>query len=50
MKATPRSEYHSVTPWIITKGAAELLQFLRQAFRAREKSASRITNDDGTIA
>src|SRR5262245_22023959 len=50
MKATPRPGFHSVTPWIITKGVAELLDFLRQAFRAREKSASRITNDDGSIA
>jgi PhnB protein len=50
MKATTRSSHCVVTPWIITKGAAELLDFLRQAFRAREKPASRITNDDGAIA
>ncbi len=42
--------YHAVTPWIIAKGAAELLDFMQEAFDAKEKPASRLTNEDGTIA
>jgi uncharacterized glyoxalase superfamily protein PhnB len=42
--------YHAVTPWIIVKGAAELLEFMQRAFDAREKDGSRIVNEDGTIA
>jgi PhnB protein len=42
--------YHAVTPWIIAKGAAELLDFLQEAFDARERPGSRLTNEDGTIA
>jgi len=49
MKTMP-SGHHSVTPWIIAKGAAELVHFMKQAFRAKEKTGSRVTNDDGTIA
>jgi uncharacterized glyoxalase superfamily protein PhnB len=49
MKTIP-SGYHAVTPWIIARGAAELLHFMKQAFRAKEKPGSRVTNDDGTIA
>lgn len=43
-------DHHCVTPWIIAKGAAELLHFMKQAFRAKEKPGSRVSNDDGTIA
>src|SRR5262245_51882529 len=49
MKSIPAG-YHSITPFIIAKGAAELLHFMKQAFRAKEKPGSRVTNDDGTIA
>ena len=49
MKSIP-SGYQSITPFIIAKGAAELLHFMKQAFRAKEKPGSRVTNDDGTIA
>ena len=41
---------HAVTPWLIAKGAAELLDFMQEAFDAKEKSGSRLTNEDGTIA
>ena len=49
MKTIP-SGYHAVTPWIIAKGAAELLHFMKQAFGAKEKPDSRMLNEDGTIA
>ena len=42
--------YHAVTPWIIAKGAAELLSFMQKAFNASEKHGSRILNEDGTIS
>ena len=28
--------YHSVTPWIISRNTAKLLDFMKQAFRAKE--------------
>jgi PhnB protein len=40
--------FHSVTPYLIVKGAAELLDFLKQAFDAQE--IFRATRPDGTIA
>ncbi len=48
MKTVPEG-YHSVTPWIIAKGVAELLVFLKNAFGAVEKEYSRVTKEDGTI-
>lgn len=40
--------YHTVTPWIIVKGAAQLTDFLKEAFGA-EEIGGRVYNDDGTI-
>ena len=39
--------YHTVTPWIISRDAAQLLDFVREAFGAEE--IARIHNEDGTI-
>jgi len=39
--------YHTVTPWIIVKGAAQLLDFVKKAFGAEE--VGRVYNEDGTI-
>lgn len=39
--------YHSVTPWIVAKGAAELIDYLKEAFDAEE--ISRMTHPDGKI-
>jgi PhnB protein len=39
--------YHTVTPYLTVNGAADLIEFLKQAFAAREKE--RITQPDGTI-
>lgn len=39
--------YHTVTPHLTVAGAADLNEFLKQAFTAREKE--RITLPDGTI-
>jgi uncharacterized glyoxalase superfamily protein PhnB len=39
--------YHSVTPFIIVKGASRLLDFTKDAFGAKE--ISRMPNPDGTI-
>jgi PhnB protein len=40
-------EYGSVTPFIITKDAGGLLEFLKHAFGAKERT--RMPNEDGTI-
>jgi len=40
--------YHSVTPFLTVTGAAELIEFLKQAFQAREKE--RVTLPDGSLA
>ena len=40
--------YHTVTPYLTVAGAADLIEFLKQAFAAREKE--RITQPDGTIS
>lgn len=37
--------YHTVAPWIIVKGAAELLNFMKEAFGAQE--TGRVMNEDG---
>ena len=42
--------YHAVTPWIIAKGATELVDFMKEAFGAEEAEGSRMTNEDGTIS
>lgn len=39
--------YHTVTPYLTVQGAAELLEFLKKAFDAKE--TERITRPDGTI-
>ena len=41
--------YSTVTPWIVAKDAAALINFLRDVFGAQERGA-RMTNPDGTIA
>lgn len=39
--------YHTVTPYLAVAGAAELIEFMKQAFQAREKE--RIDRPDGTV-
>lgn len=39
--------YSTVTPWIIVKGAAQLIDYLKVAFDAEE--LARVPNEDGTI-
>ena len=39
--------YHSVTPWIISRNSARLIEFLTVAFGAEE--IARVVDDDGTI-
>jgi len=39
--------YHSVTPYLVVKGVAALIDFLKQAFDARE--IERMSRPDGTI-
>ncbi|HEX2619729.1 MAG TPA: VOC family protein [Phototrophicaceae bacterium] len=39
--------YHTVTPWIIVKGAAQLIEYLKAAFDAEE--IARVVNPDGAI-
>lgn len=41
--------YSSVTPWIISKSSAQLIEFLTAAFDAEEIPNSRITNEKGAI-
>lgn len=41
-------EYHTVTPILMVDGAAKLIDFLRQAFDAKEKD--RFTDPSGKIA
>jgi len=40
--------YHSVTPYLVVQGAAQLIDFLKQAFDAKE--TERMAQPDGTIA
>jgi len=40
--------YHSVTPYLIVRGVARLIDFLKQAFEATE-TIPRMTRPDGTI-
>jgi len=41
--------YHTVTPWIIVKGADGLVTFIEKTFGGKEKKGSRILNADGSI-
>lgn len=41
--------YHTVTPWIIAKGAGGLVTFIEKTFCGKEKEGSRILNADGSI-
>jgi PhnB protein len=41
--------YHTITPWIITKHAADLIVFLEKAFDAQETPGTRFYNADGSI-
>lgn len=40
---------HIVTPWIIAKGASDLVAFIEKVFEGKEKTGSRILNSDGSI-
>jgi uncharacterized glyoxalase superfamily protein PhnB len=40
---------HSVTPWIIVKGAAQMVAFIERVLGGKEKEGSRVMNADGTI-
>jgi PhnB protein len=40
---------HTVTPFVIVKGAAQFIDFLKAAFAAKEIEGSRVTGDDGLI-
>lgn len=48
IKTVPNN-YTSVTPWIISKSSADLIEFLKNAFDAEEIPNSRITNEDRII-
>ncbi|MEW6733941.1 MAG: VOC family protein [Acidobacteriota bacterium] len=39
--------YHTVTPYLTVQGVAKLIEFVKQAFEAKE--IERITQSDGTI-
>jgi uncharacterized glyoxalase superfamily protein PhnB len=41
--------YHTVTPWIIAKGADGLVHFIEKTFGGKEKPGSRILDADGLI-
>jgi PhnB protein len=47
--ATPgiKEGFHSITPYLVAEGAAELIDFLKSAFRAKERA--RHLRPDGTI-
>ena len=44
---TPPTGYHSVTPAIVVRGAADAIEFYKRAFGAEE--LSRMPGPDGTI-
>jgi PhnB protein len=48
IKTVPKN-YTSVTPWIISRSSAGLIDFLQAAFDAEEIPNSRIVNEDGVI-
>ena len=39
--------YHTVTPWVITRDTARLLEFVAEAFGAEE--LARVPDDSGAI-
>lgn len=39
--------YHTATPYLVVEGAANLIEFLKKAFDAKEKE--RMTRPDGTV-
>jgi uncharacterized glyoxalase superfamily protein PhnB len=41
--------YGTVTPWLISKDSAKTIEFLEQAFDAKEIAGSRMYNQDGSI-
>jgi hypothetical protein len=41
------NDYHSVTPYLVVPGIAKLIDFLKQAFGARE--LERFSRPDGTV-
>jgi PhnB protein len=47
VKAIP-DRYHVVTPYLVVQGAEKLINFLKQAFDARE--TERVSMPDGSIA
>src|SRR5580765_431707 len=48
IKTVPEN-YTSVTPWVISRSSADLIDFLQAAFDAEEIPNSRIVNEDGVI-
>ncbi len=48
IKIVPEN-YTSVTPWIISPSTADLINFLKSAFDAKEIPNSRIVNEEGLI-
>jgi PhnB protein len=40
--------YHSITPYLIAQGVSKLIEFLKEAFDAKE--IFRMANPDGTVA
>jgi PhnB protein len=46
IRSTPEG-YSTVTPWIISRDTAQLLDFVKEAFGAEE--IARVHNEDGTI-
>jgi uncharacterized glyoxalase superfamily protein PhnB len=48
MAVNPKPEgYHTITPYLIVKGAAEFIEFTKQAFAAQEKE--RFPTPDGKV-
>lgn len=41
--------YHTVTPWIIAKGASGLVSFIKKVFDGKETEGSRVLNANGLI-
>lgn len=48
LSAAPEG-YHTVCPWIIPKGAAQLIRFLEEVFEAKEVREARIPDTDGLL-
>lgn len=41
--------YHTVNPWVIPKGAAQLIEFLEEVFEAEESKDARVPDTDGLL-